>query len=105
MAFIITRDLIADKTEPEGTNLNAKGVIGPSDATDDEIAQLKAGRGLAFRMFDDDGELYYKGRWLEPEGDDWDGEQQFEPLNCFGTPNAGCTYIEYKNTAGKWEML
>jgi hypothetical protein len=57
-----------------------------------------------FRMLDDDGELYYRGKiW-----GDYDG---FEPLDDFGMPNAGCTTIEYKSrpsaTGGRpiWEVL
>ena len=45
-----------------------------------------------FSMWDDDGECYYEGIIFG----DYDG---FEPLNQFGTPNAGCTGIKYD---GKW---
>jgi hypothetical protein len=51
-----------------------------------------------FRMYDDDGELYYAGTiW-----GDYDG---FEPLDDFGMPNAGCTSIRYQNKEGEWEVL
>lgn len=54
--------------------------------------------GEQFRMFDDDGELYYSGTiW-----GDYDG---FEPLDDFGMPNAGCTGIQYKNDKGEWKWL
>jgi len=54
--------------------------------------------GEHFRMFDDDGELYYEGTiW-----GDYDG---FEPLDDFGMPSAGCTGIKYRNDKGEWEWL
>lgn len=99
--WIITKDLLADKSEPEGTNLNAVGVIGPRDTTPDQIAQLQAGKGRAFRMYDDDDEHYYSGRFI---GDD-DSEDGFFPLEQFGTPNAGCTRIDYGRDGGKWVTL
>jgi len=39
-----------------------------------------------FSMYDDDGECYYEGMIYG----EFDG---FEPLDGFGTPNAGCTEI------------
>jgi len=54
--------------------------------------------GEQFRMFDDDGELYYSGSiW-----GDYDG---FEPLDDFGMPSAGCTGIQYQNDKGEWGWL
>ena len=100
-AWIIDKDHIKNESEPEGTNCNAKGVCGPRGATEAEIESLKNGAGTKFRLFDDDNNLYYEGRLLgDPESEDG-----FGPLDDFGMPNAGCTYIEYKNANGKWEML
>lgn len=48
-------------------------------------------------MLDGDGIVYYYGKIL--------GGAEFQPLDDFGTGNAGCTTIQYKNTAGKWENL
>lgn len=45
-----------------------------------------------FRMFDDDGNLYYEG---VASGKD------LEPLYDYGMPNAGCTYIQFFED-GKW---
>lgn len=103
-AWIITEDKITDKDAPEGTNLNAKGLVGPSCITEADEARLRAGEGKRFRMKDDDGEIYYYGRWLETDecteqyeggvGEAWqDGE--CAPLDNFGRPNAGCTQLEY----------
>ena len=52
-----------------------------------------------FRMFDDDGELYYEGY-----SNDKDSEKAFDPLDHFGMPNAGCTEIKYLENE-LWETL
>ena len=102
-AWIITRDLI----EPN----EAVGVTGPREATANDIARLKAGEGIAFRLLDDDGEVYYYGRRLETsECDDayaeyGGGGAELAPLDCFGTPNAGAVTQEEKNASGKWEAI
>jgi hypothetical protein len=96
-AWIIDKDHIAVEVEPEGTNMNALGVIGPRDAPEDLILRLKHGEGRLFRMYDDDGELYYSGRILVEVPDSWAlQDEHFGPLYDFGGPNAGCTEIRYK---------
>lgn len=96
--WIITRDYIAWDGEPEGTNLNAKGVVGPrtyNGATDTTALPIK------FKLYDDDGELYYDGRMNE------DAMAEFgegDPLYCFGLPNAGATTLKY-NEDGEWKVL
>lgn len=111
-AWIIDKDhLFEDDDPPEN---NEAGVTGPSNAPDELLTRLTAGEGRAFRMFDDDGELYYSGRvivrgrdgtaWRDVDG----GEEDFGPLRDFGTPNAGCSHIKYRQTfAGHavWETL
>lgn len=72
----ITKDHICDGDDA--------GVEGPHNL-DPEIKHNRA----HFVMKDDDGETYYEG---EIYGD-YDG---FEPLDDFGTPNAGATRIFYK---------
>jgi hypothetical protein len=76
----------------------SKGVQGPrgSTATAEEITAS----GLAFRLHDDDGELYYEGLYVGP-----DDESLFSPLDDFGMPNAGCTTIQYHNALGAWETI
>jgi hypothetical protein len=116
-AWIITEDLYADEEYPEGTNMNAPGVAGPHDATDEQI-ELARKEGFVFRMLDDDGNVMYKGRlYIEPGNMGgspeavtypdfnrpvcrWavDEEAGFGPLNDFGTPNAGATEIQYRST-------
>ena len=62
-------------------------LVGPQNA-DETITANKA----TFKLYDDDGELYYSG---EIYGD-YDG---FEPLDDFGAPNDGCTAIKID---GQW---
>jgi len=48
-----------------------------------------------FRMSDADGEIYYVG-YIAGE---YEGS---EPLDDFGTPNAGAIYIQYLDKNGQW---
>lgn len=117
-AWIITRDFDADPDRPEGTNCNAKGVAGPRDATPAEVELAK--KGHLFRMLTDDNDLAYHGRiWFEDDTGAPTGklvainpgstphwivtsglgdEYPFAPLDDFGTPNYGCTRLEYRVT-------
>lgn len=98
MAWIITRDVLAEKIDGK----NDTGTYGPSTITEQAYNKLQSGAGHMFLMFDDDDELYYEGLLIG----DKDGEQGFTPLDHFGTPNAGCTYIKYYNeTTKEWEVL
>lgn len=92
--WIITKDLLFE----EGIDdRSAVGTIGPSDISDEMMEQLKNGDGKPFRMYDDDRNLYYEGRYL---GDlEWS-----DPVQDFGGPNAGCTYMMEPNESGKWEV-
>jgi hypothetical protein len=54
--------------------------------------------GTPFRLYDDDGELYYEGHFVMT--DDHTG---FEPLD-WAMGNAGCTEIRYRER-GKWVTL
>ena len=101
MSWIITKDHVADEGANPGTNSNAVGMEGPGLSKGWTVElEKKAGREpKAFRVYDDDGTLYYEG--FATLRDD---ETGFEPLDDFGAPNAGCTYIEYL-IKGKWEAL
>lgn len=83
--WIITKDFVDDD------KVDAKGC---------EIDELVNTLGFteAFRMYDDDGNLYYQGL-AKPNAN-------FDPLDDFGMPNAGCTDIAYRNKInGKYESL
>lgn len=53
----------------------------------------------AFRLFDDDGELYFSG--LATTRDD---EAAFEPLDAT-MGSYGCTEIQYRQDDDTWETL
>ena len=74
------------------------GTIGPRNLTA-TAEEIKA-KGRQFKMFDDDGILYYEGYCLCD-----DDESLFMPLDNFGRPNAGCTEIHYKNDEGYYDIL
>lgn len=81
---------------------------GPRDLSPDLEADLEVQLGHEFRIYDDDGELYYTGRLVtDPPADDpWELEDNvlFAPLDDYGTPGAGATEIRYKRN-GRWETL
>lgn len=90
MPWIITKDHFADAEKTPGTNANAVGKTGPR--------YYRGGTELnhKFRMLTDDREVVYEGM----SGDSSD----FGPLNDFGTPNFGCTIIQYWSD-GDWRDL
>jgi hypothetical protein len=99
-AWMIDKDHTADPGSRPGTNSNAVGMMGPRGMSDHHMRLLVAGQGAPFRMLDDDGELYYEGRFIG----DIDDEEAFGPLDDFGMPNAGATSILYLRN-GIWEQL
>ena len=86
MPWIIDKDHI--------DNGKAVGTMGPRGYTGDGT-ELHC----QFRMYDDDGILYYEGR-----NNTSDDDNAFGPLDDFGAPNAGCTSIRYL-VKGRWETL
>jgi hypothetical protein len=95
--FIIDKDHMADPDAKPGTYDNAVGIIGPSSYKGD-ASELKH----RFRMLTDDAEVVYEGR-----ASSCDDEDALLPLDCFGTPNAGCTIIQYwvAGKGGGWKNL
>lgn len=121
ITHVNTKDLGDDMADEVGT-------IGPRDISDENLDMLKAGHGITFRMTDDDGIWYYRGRLIvdsdeypalsdysEPERDyyiasaPWDEEEAFGPLHDFGMPNAGAVNLFYrlKNAEGEavWAVV
>lgn len=96
-AWIIDEDHL-DLDSVLGEGADDSGTIGPRDSkgnTRDELIEKYQNRHQ-FRMYDDDGELYYTGTLF------WDGDpnspaehQVYGPLGDFGTPNAGAVTITY----------
>ena len=90
--WIITRDLI---------NEEAVGTTGPRWISDEISARLMRGEGISLRMYDDDGEHYYSGRYIGPDDD-----AMFGPLRDFGAPHAGATEIRYRTAdTGRYDTL
>ena len=86
--WIITRDKLA---EDFGDEENEVGTYGPRGCSKKLHDALLSGKGHKFKMYDDDGELYYKGLFIG----DPTSEEGFAPLDDFGMPNAGCVRIDY----------
>jgi hypothetical protein len=105
-AWMITVDHLY-KSAPD-TFSDETGVTGPSEAPDDLIDALemdnqpKNAMTYTFRMYDDDGELYYTGRLITFSPDPSE-EALYAPLADFGGPNAGATLIKYTNHP-EWTM-
>jgi hypothetical protein len=105
-AWIITKDHLNLDDVLEG-DCDDTGTIGPDNADPALIAQLEEGKGHVFRMYDDDGELYYTGRLVTRSGDmelipvtyasglDDQIDPCYAPLSDFGLPNAGCVEIRW----------
>lgn len=79
--------------------LTGKGDLDPpppesADAWASLLVQVRR-----WRCMDDDGELYYEGRFIGPES------RIFAPLEDFAMPDAGATTIEYLAPSGAWEAL
>ena len=71
-------------------------ITGPHNATDTQLGTLDHPRLnehvlTRFRIYDDDGELYFSGYFLG----DSESEEAFGPLDDFGSPDSGATEIRY----------
>lgn len=82
------------------TNGEDNGRDNSREITPESIRELmdSAPYRTYFKMYDGDGELYYDGYIVG----DFSG---FEPLDEFGTPNAGCTEIKLKDNDGVYQTL
>jgi len=89
--WIIKRDLL--------DNGACVGKIGPGSVAPEVIAKLKKGGGVCWRCLDDDGEVYYSGRFVG----DANSEDGFAPLDNFAGPVAGCVTIQYWKNG--WKTL
>ena len=100
--WIITRDKIEDGA--------AKGTGSPH-LTDEDCSKLDLAKNIdqilqdliekyemdvAFKLYDDDDNLYYEGFMQEAD---------FDPLDDFGMPNSGCTYLMYSEGKGEGFQL
>jgi len=99
MAWIITKDNLFHASDSTEARLGMKSEVGVrSHKWDEIIAKNPKAETFAFRMLDDDGEVYYEGKSTVADS--------FAPLDDFGMPNAGCTEIQYRNGDNhSWEGL
>ena len=67
-------------------------VFGPRGISEENEQKLKAGAGHEFELYDDDYNLYYKGRLIG----DFEG---LEPMEDYGMPNAGAVHTKMD---GEW---
>lgn len=74
--WIVTEDLLDDGA--------AVGICGPRGVTEADIDLCEA-KGKKFVLYDDDGEIYYRGKVLGDPG---------APLWDWGVGYAGCTRIK-----------
>lgn len=88
--WIITHDHI------ENGEYNSVGTTGPGTADEEMIEAVKAegNHRTPFKMYDDDGELYYEG-WFTMDDEHSLDDTMVGPLTDFGMPNAGATRVVY----------
>jgi hypothetical protein len=99
MPFIITHSSI----EGDGTGEKLEKLAEPQTRyceTDEERERLAKGEGTHFKLYDDDDNCYFTGKYLG----DPDSEEAFEPLD-WASRYAGCTYIKYRQADGTYEIL
>lgn len=94
--WIIKQDTLAEEGAKPGANENAVG-IKSVDFND----QADVSDWTQFRLLDDDGEVYYVGVIDTVYCSE---AKAFSPLDDFGTPNAGCTEMQYFEN-GEWKTL
>jgi hypothetical protein len=93
--WIVTKDFIEDESKCIEVD-----VIGPRGCpfTKEELIS----KGTPFKLFDDDGNLYYEGFVI---ADANAPESIFGPLDDYGGPNAGCVDMKVLNSNKEWEFV
>ena len=98
MAWIITKDYLHEQSPEDFTS-----EVGVRSKAWDfwDLAHPDRPR-YAFKMYDDDGVLYYAGLCSSRDDD-----RAFDPLDDFGSPNAGAVRIDYfdRFNTKEWEEL
>ena len=87
--WVITADHVAAPGAKPRTNSNAVGVASRGYLDGETLP-------VEFRAYDGDGELYYEGRMQE---------EDFDPMDDFCRPNAGCVELRYRRGTGSWKIL
>lgn len=97
-AWLITHDDLASADDPEDTDTT--GPAGITETLEIALRRDDIPRGFTrsvFRMYDDDGNRYYRGRMLYKDDLEGTEVQVFAPLKDFGLPHAGCTRIRWND--------
>lgn len=97
-AWLITHDHVS--SPGERGDISTLGPRGVSDELERAIRSDDVPGGFtraAFRMYDDDGILYYRGRTLYMDELEHSEDHVFGPLRDFGLPHAGCTRIRWND--------
>ena len=96
-SWVITKDHLATTDSEPGARDDA-GTVGPRNAPLDAEQIIAHPERKAFRILDSDGERYYDGFLVGGDG--------FEPLEDYGTPNAGASDIQYREgEKDEWQSL
>lgn len=88
--WVITHDHIEDG------EYNQVGTAGPGTADEEMIEAVKTEgeHRIRFKMYDDDGELYYEGFFTMDDENAYH-DAPYGPVEDFGMPNAGVVRIDY----------
>lgn len=99
MFWMITKDLI-DDGESKFVGRVPKIV---RDTTEEGKLQWAKELPCEFRLYDDDGELYYEGKCGDLS--QYDEEHAFAPLD-WAMSYSGCTTMQYREPGSKeWKLL
>lgn len=89
----------AHPTVPPGFDQVA--ILGPHNIHPTAEDALRDGQGTPFTLYDDDGVLYYSGRWFENIADEFTDiacadlhDDAGDPLEDFGMPHAGAVRMD-----------
>ena len=84
--------------------VNEAGTVGPHDApsTNRQVLAIHYPHHHQFRMYDDDGILYYTGTLYWSGDAEPDETYLYAPLADYGAPNAGAVVIKYTDRP-QWE--
>lgn len=89
-SFIITKSYV--ENDKFGQAVEVQRLF----AGDKGRERLLNGEGTHFKLFDDDGNLYFTGKCLN--------DSSFSPLDDYGVA-FGCTYMQYRNADGTYSIL
>lgn len=93
MSWKIDRDYLADAPEQSD--------VGRGQYDEGAPAPMS----YRFRLLDDDGEVYYGGRYDAAALDDDEAYGGLYQALKWGASNAGCADLQVKTPAGEWESI